>query len=237
MSGPTSNSPVAPHRPLQGSLLRDYILGSQDGIVNILGLLLGVAAATASTKLVLIAGLAATFAESLSMAAVAYTSSKAARDHYLGELRKEREHIERVPEAEREEIRMIYRKKGFAGSELEDIVQRITSDKKIWLESMMAEELRLFPSEYRNPLRIGLLVGVSAVLGSLIPLVPFVVLPVSWGILTSLLVSMVTLFVIGTIKAKLTIGDWKKSGLEMAAIGTAAAVAGYLIGLALAALL
>ena len=63
-----------------GSLLRDIILGGHDGVVNVLGLVLGVAAATADPRIILIAGLAGGFAESISMAAVAYTSTMASRD-------------------------------------------------------------------------------------------------------------------------------------------------------------
>jgi VIT1/CCC1 family predicted Fe2+/Mn2+ transporter len=61
--------------------VHDLILGGQDGLVNVLGVVLGVAAATLSTRVVLIAGLAATFAESISMGAVAYTSAKAAKEY------------------------------------------------------------------------------------------------------------------------------------------------------------
>jgi len=79
-------------KPSAGTTLKDLILGGQDGLVNVLGLVLGVATATYmmdnATKLVLISGLSGTVAESFSMAAVAYTSSKAARDFYRGKLKK-----------------------------------------------------------------------------------------------------------------------------------------------------
>ena len=77
------------HKRATGEKLRDFILGAQDGIVNVLGLVLGVASATFSTKIVLISGVAGLFAESISMGAVAFTSSKAARDYFKG--RKEAE--------------------------------------------------------------------------------------------------------------------------------------------------
>lgn len=67
--------------------LKDIILGGQDGLVNVLGLVLGVAGATYDTRIILISGLAGTFAESISMGAVAYTSSKAARDYYLSKIK------------------------------------------------------------------------------------------------------------------------------------------------------
>lgn len=155
--------------------VHDLILGGQDGLVNVLGIVLGVAAATASTRVVLIAGLAATFAESISMGAVAYTSAKAGRGYYVS--------IGKKP-----------------------------------------------PRDYEDPLESGLIVGFSAVAGSLIPLIPFFLLPVAQSIWWSVGICMATLFFAGAMKAKITIGTWWKSGLELTLIGMAAAIAGYAIG-------
>src|SRR3989344_4897544 len=88
-----------------GTRLYDVILGGQDGIVNVLGIVLGVATATNDTKIVLISGLAATFAESISMGAVAYTSSKAARDYYYGMVEEEKKEIKHAPNLEKNEVR------------------------------------------------------------------------------------------------------------------------------------
>ncbi len=211
--------------------LSDVILGGQDGLVNVLGVILGVAAATASTRIVLAAGFAATFAESISMAAVAYTSNVAERDFYLGQLQKEKREIKTVPEVEKEEIRQIYRQKGFQGELLEKIVQVITSNEKVWLETMMQEELHLAPVENKRPFMAAVVVGVSAIVGSFVPLTPFLFLPVKEGIYVSLFVSALVLFLLGVIKAKLTIGNLVKSGLEIAIIGMVAAIVGYGIGL------
>ncbi len=83
--------------------LPEIILGGQDGLVNVLGVILGVAAATASNQLVIVAGLAATFAESISMGAVAYTSKLAEADYYQSELERERWEIDNLPAGEKEE--------------------------------------------------------------------------------------------------------------------------------------
>src|SRR5690349_16776744 len=91
-----------------GSWLRDVMLGGQDGLVNVLGIALGVSAATSNTQILIAAALAATFAESISMGAVAYTSTLAQRDHYLSELERERREVHEMPEVEREEVRQIY---------------------------------------------------------------------------------------------------------------------------------
>ena len=100
--------------------LPDIILGGQDGIVNVLGVILGVAAATVSSKIIIVAGLAATFAESISMAAVAYTSKLAEADYYQSELEREEWEIKNVPEGEKEEIKALYENYGFKGKVLDE---------------------------------------------------------------------------------------------------------------------
>ncbi len=222
------------HSGLSRSNIRDFILGFQDGLVNTLGLVLGVASAVKSANIVLISGLAGAFAESISMAAVAYTSSKAANNFYESQLEIEKKEIKEMPHTEIEEIREIYRKKGFRGKQLEGIVKKITSNNQLWLETMMAEELRLFPEEYDKPARSGAIVGISALIGSLVPIIPFFLSSIKQGMIISLALSVIILFIVGAVKAKVTIGDWKKSGIEMASIGTLAAIAGYLIGTLLA---
>src|SRR5467141_1902369 len=113
----------------QPSLLSDFILGSQDGLVNVLGVILGVAVAsrnlTDPLTIILAGGLAATFAESISMGAVAYTSTVARRDHYLAEVEREREEMRTLPDLERQEVRQILERWEFQGAELEEMLEKI----------------------------------------------------------------------------------------------------------------
>ncbi len=213
-----------------GSFLRQVILGGQDGLVNVLGVLLGVATATGDARVIIIAGLAATFAESISMAAVAYASSRAAQDYYQKQLETEEREILEKPEVEREEIRLIYARKGFRARQLDEIVRKITSNKAVWLNVMMEEELGLSESKDVNPVNDAIVVGGSALAGSFIPLLPFFFLPVSTSVVVSPIVSAVVLFAGGVFKARLTVGNWLKSGLEMAGVGLLAAFAGYAVG-------
>ena len=210
--------------------LSEVILGGQDGLVNVLGVLLGVAAASNDTRIVVAAGLAATFAESISMAAVAYTSNIASRDYYLSQLEKEKREIKEVPEIERKEIELIFREKGLQGDLLKKVTDVIVSDKKIWLETMMRDELKLQPISKGQPLWAALVVGLAAIVGSLIPLIPFIFTSIAVGIYISVIISALTLFIIGAVKARLTIGGWVRSGVQMAIIGTVSALAGYFIG-------
>jgi predicted membrane protein (TIGR00267 family) len=218
-----------------GGALSDIILGGQDGLVNVLGVILGIAAATPDPRIIMAGGLAATFAESISMAAVAYTSTLADRDFYRAESERERREIQEVPEAEREEVRQIYRAWGLEGAALEEVVRQITANEETWLQVMMADELKLQPVDEQRVLRSALIVGLAAVVGSLIPLIPFFFLVA--GVLTrggaigvSLAVSAVALFLVGVYKARQTIGRPGRSGLQMTVIGMASALAGYGIG-------
>src|SRR5436309_5440585 len=95
--------------------LRDVILGGQDGLVNILGIILGVHAAGGSTTILVATGLAAAITESISMGAVGYTSSLAERDYYDAAQKTEAAEIEATPDLERQEVRDIYAAKGFSG--------------------------------------------------------------------------------------------------------------------------
>ncbi|MEN9328277.1 MAG: hypothetical protein RI947_1085 [Candidatus Parcubacteria bacterium] len=211
--------------------LPEIILGGQDGLVNVLGVILGIAAATSSTQLVIIAGLAATFAESISMAAVAYTSTIAEADYYQSEYEREKWEIQHVPDAEREEVRVLYRSYGFKGKILEDIVETICSNPEIWLRVMMEQELKLEPVSRSEALSAALIVGVSALVGSFVPLTPYFFLPIEQATIWGLIISAFTLFSVGFYKAKKTLGrQLLKQGMEMMIIGMVSALVGYFIG-------
>lgn len=220
-----------PHRRASG--LSDIILGGQDGLVNVLGVILGVAAATSDPRIVLVAGLAATFAESVSMGAVAYTSAMADADFYESEREREYRHIRQVPHLEREEVQRIYAEKGFKGDLLDRIIDTITANQDVWVAVMMAEEHQLRPTDRTQAFRSAIVVGFSAIVGSLIPLVPFVLLPVGPSIGVSILGTALVLYAVGAFKARITVGRPWKSGVEMALIGTISALVGFVVGLLL----
>mgnify|MGYP001596020904 CR=1 FL=1 len=211
--------------------LSEVILGGQDGLVNVLGVILGIAAASHETRIILAGGLAATFAESISMAAVAYTSKMADKSHYDSELTKERKQIENNPKFQKEKVHEIYKEKGFSGEILNTIADKITSDKHIWLSTIMREGYGLAPVKRSRVLSGSATVGISALVGSLIPLIPFFFMTINVAILTSIIISTLTLFAVGFYKAKVYVGSPIRSGLEIAIIGMGAAIIGYVIGL------
>lgn len=219
---------VDPHH--RTSWLADVVLGGQDGLVNVLGVVLGVAASTGNTGVVLAAGLAAAFAESISMAAVAYTSTVAQNEVFESERARERRHVAVVPELEREEVRDIYAHKGFSGELLDRVVETITANKEVWVAVMMAEEHHLTHFERRRSLRSACVVGLSALVGSLVPLAPFLLMPARTGVWFSVVVAALTLFLFGALKGRITVGRPLRGGLELATIGTVSAMVGYAIG-------
>jgi predicted membrane protein (TIGR00267 family) len=214
-----------------GSRISDVILGGQDGIVNVLGVVLGVAAASGEPRIIIAAALATTFAESLSMAAVAYTSTLADRDLFKGQVEREKDHIRRFSAIEREEIRQIYLSKGFTGKQLDEIVDTITSDEERWVEVMLSEELKVTPVEEKRLLRTAAIVGLAAIIGSLIPVAPFFGLPVFVAIWASIALAGASLFAVGAYKAMVTVGVWWKSGLQLLIIGLVTALVSYAIGI------
>lgn len=228
---------VAGEEHARPGLLSDFILGSQDGLVNVLGVLLGIAIAAhqqalASPFRIVIAGaLAATFAESISMGAVAYTSTLARRDHYLKERDREEREMRDLPDLERQEVREVFEGWGFQGAKLEEVTDQIVSNPKAWLEFMMSFELGLSPVDKSTARRSAVLVGVAAIFGSIIPLIPFLIFPsdLVTGMLASVIVAAIALFLIGWYKAKTTVGRPARSGFEMLVIGILAAVAGFAI--------
>jgi predicted membrane protein (TIGR00267 family) len=214
----------------QTNWLRDVILGGQDGLVNILGIILGVIAGGGSDVVLLAAGFAAAITESISMGAVGYTSSISERDYHQAERAREATEIDKVPEAERLEIRDIYAAKGFTGKLLEGVVDTITANRETWLATMMDEELHLQPVQSRDILRTAVVVGIATLIGHLIPLLPFLFLSRTPALVLAIVLSAVALFGVGAYTAVSLVGDWRKSGLKFLAIGLGAAAIGLLVG-------
>ncbi|MBX3232546.1 MAG: VIT1/CCC1 transporter family protein [Labilithrix sp.] len=219
---------VDPH--VRGRWLSDLILGAQDGLVNTLGVVLGVAAASASVRITLAAGVAAGLAEAASMAAVAYTSSSARGEMYRAERAREYRHVARVPLIERDEIRGIYARKGFAGPLLDRVVDTICRDPDVWVAVMMAEEHALEPIDRRASLRSSAIVGVASLGGAVLPVIPFALLSREAGVVAAVLLGALGLFALGALGAKITVGRPLRSGLSYAAIGLVSAALGYAVG-------
>jgi len=219
--------------------IRNVIYGVNDGLTATLGVLAGVGGASVSPRVVLIGGLSAMVASGVSMAGGAYLSSKSQREVYEGQLAREAAEIEAMPELERAELVKIYRSKGLTPSEAETIVGRITSDKKVWLETQAREELGLDVAQFENPTREALVAGISTLIGGVIPVLGYLLGRFLLGAVVNGLASLVIayvfsaafLFGIGSARSLVTGKGAVKSGLEMLAVGSAVAALTYGVGL------
>ncbi len=218
--------------------IRNVIYGVNDGLTATLGVLAGVGGATVNPRVVLIGGLSAMVASGISMAGGAYLASKSQREVYEGQLAREAAEIEAMPDLERAELVKIYRSKGLTPDEAKIIVARVTADKKVWLETQAREELGLDVAQFENPVREGVVAGVSTLVGGVIPVIGYLggralvgETLSGFGALTiTFVVCAVFLFLIGSARSFFTGKAGVRSGLEMLAVGTAVAAITYGVG-------
>jgi VIT1/CCC1 family predicted Fe2+/Mn2+ transporter len=218
--------------------IRNVIYGVNDGLTATLGVLAGVGGASTNSRVVLIGGLSAMVASGVSMAGGAYLASKSQREVFEGQLAREAAEIEAMPDLERAELVKIYRSKGLTPEEAKTIVARITADKKVWLETQAREELGLDAAQFENPMREGVVAGISTLVGGAIPVLGFLAGRLILGatlsglgaLIITFAVSAAFLFLIGSARSFFTGKGGVRSGLEMLAVGTAVAALTYVVG-------
>jgi vacuolar iron transporter family protein len=218
------------HTP-KGRAIREVVFGLNDGLITTLGFLAGVTGSMKDHRMILLAALAEIVAGAISMTSGAYISSKSQRDFFQHEIEREIREIEEDPEHEENEIRQIYNERGFTDDEISILIRRITSDKEQWLRFMLKEELGLGQEVFENPMKVGSIVGLSFLAGSIIPVLPFLFLEARPALLTATIASIIFLFAAGAFRSRITKLNWIQSGLEMLVIGMGAAVIGYFLGL------
>jgi VIT1/CCC1 family predicted Fe2+/Mn2+ transporter len=223
-----------PHRADSGAYIGEAVYGALDGIVTTFAVVAGVAGANLSSGVVLVLGFANLVGDGLSMGVGSYLSTKSKREYQQSERERECWEVDNYPEGEIQEIREIYGRKGFKGNDLERVVQVITADREIWVETMMNEELGII-EETSHPFYNGLTTFVSFVVAGVIPLLFFVLglaFPsmAEYSFSMSVFLTAASLLVVGSLKVLVTQTSWWKSGLEMLIVGGAAAAGAYLIG-------
>jgi len=225
---------AAEHHEAAGSYVGDFVYGAIDGSVTTFAVVSGVAGAGLSSNIVIILGLANLVADGFSMAVGNYLSSKSNIEYIEKERKREEWEIEHYPKGEIEEIRQIFKKKGFKGKDLENAVKTITANKEVWVDTMMADELQLV-EEKTSPIKKGAVTFVSFAIIGFIPLIPYFLSFVSETIKASVyplsvVMTFITFFFIGSGKVFITGKNWLKSGLETLFVGGIAAVIAFGIG-------
>jgi VIT1/CCC1 family predicted Fe2+/Mn2+ transporter len=210
----------------RNNYLRDWIYGGIDGAVTTFAIVAGVAGADLPAGVVLLLGFANLVADGLAMAASNYTATASERDDYDRVLGIEQKHIALAPEGEREEIRQIFAAKGFAGDDLERIVNVITADGELWAKTMAVEEYGL-TSTFRSPLFAALSTFAAFIVCGVVPLVSYLWLG---GLAACVAVTAATFFVVGAVKSRWSQTSWWKSGAGTLLIGMAAAAVAFVVG-------
>lgn len=217
--------------PVPRSYLGDGVLGAVDGTVTTFAIVAGSLGAGVSSGIAVVLGLANVVADGFSMAVGNYMKAKADRELVERARRVEEEHIEAYPEGEREEIRQLFERKGLAGPALDAVVEAITRDRRLWVDTMLTEELRL-QIDTPAPFRAASMTFACFIAAGLVPLLPLQVLGDEVSFPASALTTAVTFAGIGAVKGKLTAGSPWRSALETLLVGGCAATLAYAVGVA-----
>ena len=233
-----SHTPEAIERRLQEELrysyLSDFIYGAIDGIVTTFAVVAGVVGAGLSSKIVIVLGVANLLADGFSMGVSNYLGTKVEEEQKSRARRVEEQHIEMIPDGEREEVRQIFKAKGLEGEALEAVVLAITSDRKRWVDTMLTEELGI-PLRTASSGKAGLATFLAFVVMGSLPLSVFLIEAVVPGSIQetfvwSSVLAAVAFFAVGAIKCFFVDQRWYRAGLETLLIGGAAAVLAFLVG-------
>lgn len=213
--------------------LGEFVYGGIDGSVTTFAVVAGSVGAGLDSSVILILGFANLLADGFSMSVGAYLSAKSEAHNYNKHKKAEYGEIENKPEEEREEVRQIYRKKGFDGQLLEQVVDTLTADKDRWADVMMKEELYMM-EQSRSPIAIGAVTYVAFLLVGFIPLALYLYdyafgfsADLFWA--TCLLTGM-GFAVVGWLKSHITETSIWKGVLETLVLGALAAGVAYWVG-------
>jgi VIT1/CCC1 family predicted Fe2+/Mn2+ transporter len=224
------------HKGMGGGNLRAAVFGVNDGLVSNASLIMGVAGASgpsASSGVILLAGVAGLLAGAFSMAAGEYLSVRSQREMYEHQIGLEREELEEYPQEEAAELALIFQAKGLDREEARRLAEKIIADPDRALDTLTREELGLNPSELGSPWGAALFSFVAFSAGAGVPLLPFFFSAGMTALFAAIGITAAAMFGVGAALSLFTGRHAWLGGLRMLAIGGAAGGATYLIGRAL----
>ena len=210
--------------------ITDVVIGMSDGLTVPFALAAGVSSAVSDNDIVITAGIAEMIAGSIAMGLGGYLAGKTEVEHYHSELKREQEEVERVPEREKEEVKEIFQEYGFSEEAQTMLVEELAKDKTKWVDFMMKFELGLEKPDENRATKSALTIGLSYLIGGIIPLIPyfFTDSPME-GLKISAVVTLGCLFTFGYFKSKATGQPLFTGALKVTLIGAAAATAAFLV--------
>ncbi|MGH9700993.1 MAG: VIT1/CCC1 transporter family protein [Candidatus Acidiferrales bacterium] len=214
--------------------VRDIVIGMSDGLTVPFALAAGLtgaaAALTHGTGIIVTAGFAEIAAGSIAMGLGGYLAAKTDSEHYASELGREYRETVELPDVEIEEVAKVFRDYGLSATQMEPIVTAITSDQKKWVDFMMRFELGLEAPDPARAGRSAATIAVSYIVGGLVPLAPYILMrQVESALWVSVSVTLLALFIFGSIKGQYTGVKPLRGGLQTILVGGLAAAAAFFI--------
>jgi VIT1/CCC1 family predicted Fe2+/Mn2+ transporter len=209
--------------------VRDVVIGMSDGLTVPFALAAGLTGtAVATSKLVVIAGLAEIAAGSIAMGLGGYLAARTDRDHYESERQRElRETIE-LPQKERDEVADVFRGFGMAEADIEPVVDAISADQKRWVDFMMRFELGFEEPDPKRARNSAVTIAISYIVGGMVPLSSYMVTQdLRTALMGSVVVTLIALFIFGYVKGRLTGISPLRGGLQTVVIGGLASAAAF----------
>jgi predicted membrane protein (TIGR00267 family) len=216
------------HHLKSSDTIRDIVIGMSDGLTVPFALAAGLSGAIISSGIVVTAGIAEIVAGSIAMGLGGFLAGKTEADHYFSELKRENEEVERVPEQEKMEVKEIFAGFGLSAQLQQDIAEEMAKDKGKWVDFMMRYELGLEKPEVNRASKSALTIGISYIVGGIIPLSPYFFIADSRNALFySCIITMACLFIFGYFKSKVTGQPAISGALKVLVIGALAAAAAF----------
>ena len=211
--------------------MSDMVLGAIDGCITTFAIVSGAFGAGFSPLVVIAMGMANLLADGISMAVSNYEAVSAQLRFAENARRTEEEHIHLVPEGEREEIRQIFAKKGFSGENLEHIVDTVTANRSLWIDTMLSEEYGL-SGVTPSPLASAWWTFIAFIVVGLIPLLPFIFRSAEFSrqFIASSFLAAVVFFLIGLLKGWVYRNPPLRAGIATLLLGGCAALVAFIIG-------
>lgn len=223
-------TPHVEHHFTASDTIRDIIIGMSDGLTVPFALAAGLSGAAASTLVVVTAGLAEIAAGSISMGLGGYLAARNDADHYATERNREQQEVVTMPQAEKLEVRDVFRTYGLSDEQSAPIVEALASKPEAWVDFMMRYELGLEKPEPRRALTSALTIAGAYIVGGFIPLSPYILIhDIPTAQVVSVIATLTALLVFGYIKGRLTGTHPVRGALQTALVGGLAAATAFII--------
>lgn len=215
--------------PVMG-VLSEVIFGIEDGMVSTLGSITGIAIGSNSHTTVVLAGVVIIAVESISMGIGSYLSNRSQEEVDERKIQEETEEISQYPHEERQELHHMYVRDGWSEKLASQMVNEASKNKQLMLREMMMRELKIAGDHESISVKGGLFMFVAYIVGGLIPLISYLVLPVREAMPLSIIITLIGLFVLGVSTTRFTKQPVVKSGLRVLVMGGIALIAGLAAG-------